>query len=116
MSARLDHQDAKVELDKGVVRVVLRDKRYTLRLRHRKEYIERFKNLKWKEVHIRYENKKIFVSIVFEVKYNPYVPKGFTAVDLNLRTITTFDGSEARRYRTRFVEALSKRARAEEIF
>ncbi|MEM0029058.1 MAG: RNA-guided endonuclease TnpB family protein, partial [Ignisphaera sp.] len=115
LSARLDHQDARVELDKGVVKVVLRNKQYTLRLKHRREYIERFRNLKWKEVHVKYENKKVFVSIVFEVRYNPYVPKGLTAVDVNLRTVTTFDGSETRRYRTRFVEALSKKARAEEI-
>ncbi|MEM1653227.1 MAG: RNA-guided endonuclease TnpB family protein [Ignisphaera sp.] len=115
LSARLDHQDAKVELDKGVVRVVLRYRQYILRLKHRREYIERFRNLKWKEVHVKYENKKVFVSIVFEVKYNPYAPKGLTAVDVNLKTVTTFDGSETRRYRTRFVEALSKKARAEEI-
>ncbi|MEM0027058.1 MAG: RNA-guided endonuclease TnpB family protein [Ignisphaera sp.] len=115
LSARLDYQDARVELDKGVVKVVLRDKQYTLRLKHRREYIEKFKNLRWKEVHVKYENKKIYISIVFEVRYNPYAPKGFTAVDVNLRAVTTFDGSEARRYRTRFVEALSKRARAEEL-
>ena len=114
-TARLDYQDAKVELDKGVVRIVLRDKLYTLKLKHRREYIEKFKNLKWKEVHVKYENKKLFVSIVFEFKYEPYTPRGFTAIDLNLRIITIFDGSEAKRYKTRFVEALSKRARAEEL-
>jgi putative transposase len=76
LSARLDYQDARVELDKGVVKVVLRDKQYTFRLKHRREYIEKFKNLRWKEVHIRYENKKIFVSIVFEVEYKPYTPRG----------------------------------------
>ncbi|MEM0035402.1 MAG: RNA-guided endonuclease TnpB family protein [Desulfurococcus sp.] len=115
LSARLDYQDARVELDKGVVKVVLRNKHYILRLKHRRGYIDRFRNLKWKEVHVKYENKKIYVSIVFEVRYKPYTPRGLTAVDVNLRIVTTFDGSEARRYRTRFVEALSKRARAEEI-
>ena len=115
LSARLDYQDAKVELDKGIVKVVLRNKHYTLKLKHRREYIERFKNLRWKEVHVKYENKKLFVSIVFEVKYKPYIPRGLTAVDLNLRVVTVFNGSEARRYKTRFVEALGKRARAEEL-
>ncbi|MEM0027001.1 MAG: hypothetical protein QXT53_04185 [Ignisphaera sp.] len=64
---------------------------------------------------MKYENKKLFASIVFEVGYKPYNPRGLTAVDLNLRTVAVFDGSETRRCKTRFVEALSKRARAEEI-
>ena len=37
------------------------------------------------------------------------------AIDVNLKAITTFNGIETRRFRTRFVEALSKRARAEEL-
>ena len=40
-SARLDYQDAKVELDKGIVRVILRDKWYVLRLRGSREVWER---------------------------------------------------------------------------
>ena len=114
-TARLDNHDAKVELDKGIVRIIIRDKWYTLKLRHRREYIERFIGLRWKEVHVKYEDKRLFVSIVFEVKYEPYAPRGFTAVDLNLRMITTYNGIEVRRYRTRFTEALSKKARAEEL-
>ena len=39
---------------------------------------------------------------------------GFTAIDVNLKTVVTFDSSEVKRYKTRFDEALSKRARAEE--
>jgi putative transposase len=62
LSARLDYQDAKVELDKGVVKVILRDKWYTLKLKHRRGYIEGFMNLKWKEVHVKYENSKLFVT------------------------------------------------------
>mgnify|MGYP001773003934 CR=1 FL=1 len=46
LSARLDYQDARVELDKAIVKVVLRDKQYTLKLKHRREYIERFAGLK----------------------------------------------------------------------
>lgn len=84
-----------------------------MRLKHRREYIERFLGLRWREVHVRYENKRLFVSIVFEVKYKPYAPKGFTAIDLNLRMITTYNGLEVRRFRTRFIDALGKRARAE---
>ncbi|WP_054848951.1 RNA-guided endonuclease TnpB family protein [Vulcanisaeta sp. JCM 14467] len=114
-TARLDNYDAKVELDKGVVKVILRDKWYVLRLKHRREYIERFIGLRWKEVHVKYEGKRLFVSIVFEVRYEPYAPKGFMAVDVNLRMITTFNGTEVRRFRTRLIDALSKRARVEEL-
>ena len=50
----------------------------------------------------------------FEITYKPYMPRGFTAIDVNLRTVTVLDGSRIRRFKTRFVEALSKRTRAEE--
>jgi len=115
LSARLDYQDARVELDKGIVRIILRDKWCALKLKHRREYIERFKNLRWKEVHVKYENGKIYVSVVFEFVYKPYVPKGIIALDTNLRMITAYDGSEVRRHRARFVDALSKRKRAEKL-
>ena len=114
-SARLDYQDARVELDKGIIRIILRDKWYTLKLKHRREYIERFRGLRWKEVHVKYVNGKLFVSIVFEFMYKPYAPRGIIALDINLRTITAYDGSDVRRYKTGFVDALSKRKRAEEL-
>ena len=44
-----------------------------------------------------------------------HTAKGFTAIDLNLKTVTIFDGSETRGYETRFIEALSKKASAEEL-
>jgi putative transposase len=115
LSARLDYQDARVELDRGVVRVIIRNKWYALKLKHRREYIERFKGLRWKEVHIKYENGRLFVSIVFEFRYEPYAPRGIIALDINLRTITACDGSEIRRYRAGFIDALSKRKRGEEL-
>jgi putative transposase len=37
LSARLDYQDARIELDKGIVRIVLRNQWYTLKLKHRRE-------------------------------------------------------------------------------
>jgi putative transposase len=115
LSARLDYQDARIELDKGIVRIVLRNQWYTLKLKHRREYIERFRDIRWKEVHVKYVNGKLFVSIVFEFVCKPYAPKGIIALDINLRMVTVYDGSEVRRYRTRFVDALSKRKRAEEL-
>jgi putative transposase len=114
-SARLDYQDARVELGKGIVRIILRDKWYTLKLKHRREYIERFRGLRWKEVHVKYVNGKIYVSIVFEFMYKPYAPRGIIALDINLRMVTAYDGSDVRRYRARFVDALSKRKLAEEL-
>jgi putative transposase len=115
LSARLDYQDARVELDKGVVKVILRDKWYALRLKHRREYMERFKSLKWKEVHVKYENSKLFVSVIFEFKYHPYVPRNIIALDINLKTIVAYNGFGVRRFKTRFMNALSKRRRAEEL-
>ena len=115
LSARLDYQDARVELDKGVVRIIIRDRWYILRLKHRREHIERFRGLRWKEVHIKYENGKLFVSMVFEFCYKPYIPRDIIALDINLRTITAYNGSEVRRFRTKFIDALSRRRRAEEL-
>jgi len=115
MCARLDYQDGRVDLGNEVVRVILRNKWYSLKLVHRKEYIERFRGLRWKEVHVKYGNGKLYVSIVFEVRYAPYTPRGSLAFDVNLRHIAVYDGSNVRRYGTRFIDALSKRARAEEL-
>jgi len=115
LSARLDYQDARVKLDKGIVKVILRDKWYTLRLRHRRDYIERFKGLRWREVHIKHEDGRLFVSIVFEFVYKPYVPRNIIALDINLKTIVAYNGFGVRRFKTRFMNALSKRRRAEEL-
>jgi len=115
LSARLDHQDARVNLGSRTVKIILRDRWYTLRIRHRNEYVERFKGLKWKEVHIKYHDGKLYVSIVFEMRYTPYIPRGVIALDMNLRHVVSYDGSKIRRYGTRFLDALGKRARAEEI-
>jgi len=115
LSARLDYQDARVDLSSRIVRVILRDRWYTLRINHTIKYVEKFKDLKWKEVHVKYYNDKLYVSVVFETRYTPYTPRGVVALDVNLRHIVLFDGSEVRRYRTRFIDALSKRARTEEL-
>jgi len=115
LSARLDYQDAEVDLSNRTVKIILRDKQYTLRIKHRDGYIEKFEGLKWKEIHVKYRNGKLYVSIVFKVRYTPYISKGLIALDLNLRYAVSYDGSNVRRYRTRLIDALSKKARAEEI-
>jgi putative transposase len=115
LSARLDYQDAKLDVEQGLVEVTFRSKRYLLRLRQRREYVTRFLGLRWKEVHLKCVRGKLFVNIVFEFNYKPYTPKGLMALDINLRKVVAFDGRDTRRYETRFSEALSKRARAEEL-
>jgi len=64
---------------------------------------------------VKYASGKLYVSIVFEVLYKPYTQRGIIALDINLRQVTVFNGCKVRRYRTRFVNALSKKAQAEEL-
>ena len=71
--------------------------------------------MKWREVHLKYYNGMLYISIVFEIKYKPYTPRDAIALDVNLRHVVAYDGSSIRRYRTRFINALSKKARAEEL-
>jgi hypothetical protein len=35
-----------VEPDRGMVRVIIRDKWYALKLKHRREYVEKFESLR----------------------------------------------------------------------
>ncbi len=58
---------------------------------------------------------KLYVSIIFELKYRPYTPRGLLALDINLIHVVLYDGCSVRRIKTRFKDALSKRARAEEL-
>jgi len=80
-----------------------------------REYIEKFKGLKWKEAHLKYYSGMLYISIAFEIKYKPYIPKGTIALDENLRHVVAYDGSSIRRYKTRFINALGRKARAEEL-
>lgn len=113
--ARLDRYDARVDLTSMVVRVNLRGKWYTLKLRHRPEYVARFAGLEWKEVHLSWKGGKLFVSIVFVGRYKPHRPRGVLALDVNLRQLVLYDGERFRRIRTRFIDALSLRAHAERL-
>jgi putative transposase len=47
--------------------------------------------------------------------YKPYTPRSIVALDINLRAVAICDGSKVRRYKARFVDALSKKKRAEEL-
>ena len=115
LSARLDYCDARVDLKRAVVEVILRDKWYVLKLRQRREYVARFLGLRWKEVHLKCARGRLLVSIVFELDYRPYAPRGLMALDVNLKKAAAFDVSDVKRYETEFSEALNKRARAEEL-
>jgi len=123
LTAEFDNQDARVDLKRGEVRVIFKSKSkwFTLRLKHRKEYIKKFqkqmsnKKYKWKEVYVSYHNEKFYVSIVFEVEYKPYTPLGVIGLDVNLRKLVFYDGKKVRREDTPFIKALSLRAKAEEI-
>ena len=88
---------------------------FTLRLKHRKEYIKKFQKYKWKEVYLSYRDGKFYVSVVFEVEYKPYFPLGAIGLDVNLRQLVYYDGKKVRRVDTPFIKALSLRAKAEEI-
>jgi len=115
MSIRLDRYDARIDLQNMVVEIVIREKRYRLRILHDPSYIKKFMGRKWYEVVVKYENGSLWVSIPFEYEYKPYRPRNVIAIDINLKTLTVFDGRKVRRIDTRFIEALSLKAYAEEL-
>jgi len=117
LTAEFDTQDAKVNLKRAKVKVIFKSngKWFTLRLKHRKEYISKFQKYRWKEVYVSYRDGKFYVSVVFEVEYKPYFPLGVIGLDINLRKLVYYDGRKVRRVNTPFVKALSLRAKAEEI-
>jgi putative transposase len=102
LSARLDYCDARVDLKRAVVEVILRGNWYVLKLRQRREYVARFLGLRWKEVHLKCARGRLFVSVVFEFDYKPYAPRGLMALDVNLKKAVAFNGYDTRRYETGF--------------
>ncbi len=115
LSVRLDKYDVKVNLEKMEVEIVIRSKRYKLKLLHDPSYIKKFSGRKWYEVVVKWENNSLWVCIPFEFEYRPYKPRRAISVDINLRQIVLFDGGRVRRIDTRFIEALSLKAHAENI-
>jgi len=117
LTAEFDTQDARVDLKRGEVRVIFKSKGkwFTLRLKHKKEYMKKFQKYKWKEVFVSYRDGKFYVSVVFEVEYKPYFPLGAIGLDVNLVKLVYYDGRKVRRKDTPFIRALSLRAKAEEI-
>jgi len=75
----------------------------------------KFQKYKWKEVFVSYRDGKFYVSIVFEVKYEPYFPQGIIGLDVNLRQLVYYDGKKVRRADTPFIKAQTIRKKAEKI-
>ena len=116
LSARLDKYDAKVDLENQTVIVKLRSKVFKIKLLHRGAYIRKFIGRKWYEVTISINKQgKIWICIPFRWEYNQYKPRRLIAQDTNLRHLVLFDGKRFRRVKTRFIEALSLKAHAENL-
>ena len=115
LSARLDRYDARVDLDSMTIRINIRGRWYTLRLKHDPGYVAKFKGRRWYEVVVKWEHGKLYVSIPFEFEYRPYKPRGIIAIDVNLRDVTLYDGSGVRYLATRFDRALGLKKYAERV-
>jgi len=115
-SVRLDVYDASVDLEKMEVTVAITDRRYRIRLLHRRSYVAKFAGRKWYEVILKMDSRgRIWVSIPFRFDYKPYKPRRVLAVDVNLDMLTVYDGARVRRLRTRFKEALRLKKEAERV-
>ncbi len=116
LSVRLDKYDSRVDLEKQLVIVKLRNKVFKIKLLHRREYIGKFIDKKWYEVIVSIDRQgRIWVSIPFKWSYKPYEPRRIISIDINLRKIVIFNGRSIRRIDTRFMEALSMKIHAERL-
>ncbi len=116
LTVRLDRYDASVDFDNWTVTVKLRSKVFRLKLLHRRSYLEKFHGRRWYEVIVNWlPGAKIEVVIPFRFTYKPYTPMRILALDLNLKTLTLYDGRRARRIKTRYPEALRLKHFAEEV-
>jgi len=116
LSTRLDKYDAGVDLENQIVIAKLRNRVFRIKLLHNKDYMRKFMGRKWYEVIISIDKQgKIWVSIPFRWKYNPYKYKGLISLDINLKKVVIYNGSRVRRLDTRFTEALYLKHLAEEV-
>jgi len=78
--------------------------------------LTKFAGRKWYEVIVKWlPGARIEVAIPFKFEYNPYKPRGILALDLNLKTLTLYDGNRTRRIKTRYPEALMLKHLAEDV-
>jgi putative transposase len=116
LTVRLDKYDASIDFSSWTVTVKLRDKVFRLKLLHKRSYLEKFAGRKWYEVIVKWlPDARIEVIIPFRFTYNPYKPRHILAVDLNLKTLTLYDGRSVRRIKTRYPEALRLKHLAEKV-
>lgn len=114
-SVRLDKYDASIDDENWLVRVNIRGKWYTLRLKHDPAYLAKFRGRKWYEVVVKWEHGRLYVSIPFEFNYKPYKPSGAIALDANLRDVAVYDGKTIHYLVTRFDQALGLKKYAERV-
>ncbi|RLG44213.1 MAG: transposase [Thermoproteota archaeon] len=116
LSARLDKYDARVDLEKQLVMVKLRNKVFKIKLLHHRSYVEKFVGKKWYEVTVSIDRSgRIWIAIPFRWEYKPYKPKRLISIDINLKKVVVYNGKRIRRIDTRFMEALSLKIHAERI-
>jgi len=116
LSARLDKYDARVDLEKQLVMVKLRNKVFKIKLLHHRSYVEKFVGKKWYEVTVSIDrNGRVWIAIPFRWEFKPYKPKRLISIDINLKKVVVYNGRSVRRIDTRFMEALSLKIHAERI-
>jgi len=116
LSARLDKYDARVDIEKQLVMVKLRNKVFKIKLLHHRSYVEKFVGKKWYEVTVSIDrNGRVWIAIPFRWEFKPYKPKRLISIDINLKKVVVYNGKRIRRIDTRFMEALSLKIHAERI-
>ena len=116
LSARVDRYDARVDLEKQLVIVKLRDREFRIKLLHHKDYIKKFIDKKWYEVIISIDVQgRIWVAIPFRWEYDPYKPRNVISLDINLKKVVVHNSGRIRRIDTRFIEAYSLKVQVEKL-
>ena len=116
LTVRLDKYDASVDFENHLIIVKLRGIVFKLKLLHCREYIKKFVGRKWYEVIISIDKQgRIWVYIPLRWMYNPYKPRRFISIDINLKKMVVYNGESTRRIDTRFTEALYLKHLAEDV-
>ncbi len=115
LSVRLDMYQASLDAENWLVRVNIRGKRYTLKLKHDPGYLSKYKGRRWYEVIVKWEHGRLWIVIPFRWEYKPYKPGGVIALDANLRDVAVYDGASVRFLATRFDQALGLKKYAEKV-
>ncbi len=116
LSARLDKYDARVDLEKQLVMIKLRNKVFKIKLLHSKKYVGKFMGKKWYEATVNIDRSgRIWIAVPFRWEYKPCKPERLISIDINLKKVVVYNGKRIKRIDTRFMEALSLKVHAERI-